>query len=101
MFENYQCDLHMPRKDGFAACSEIRRWEREHKAKLTPIIALSANVMADVAERCASAGFSRYVSKPVDFKVLGDTIKQVLDPKYSEDHKLMEAPLLTAGTAMR
>ncbi|KAK6515724.1 hypothetical protein TWF281_004315 [Arthrobotrys megalospora] len=73
------CDLHMPRKDGFATCSEIRAWERENGAGTTPIIALSANVMSDVAERCAAAGFSRYVSKPVDFKVLGETIKELLD----------------------
>ncbi|KAF3928548.1 hypothetical protein ABW21_db0206757 [Orbilia brochopaga] len=73
------CDLHMPRKDGFATCAEIRAWERENRSPLTPIIALSANVMADVAERCAAAGFSRYVSKPVDFKVLGDTIKELLE----------------------
>ncbi|KAF3935114.1 hypothetical protein ABW19_dt0207835 [Dactylella cylindrospora] len=74
------CDLHMPRKDGFATCSEIRAWEKENKSATTPIIALSANVMSDVAERCATAGFSRYISKPVDFKVLGDTIKELLDP---------------------
>ncbi|KAK6355443.1 hypothetical protein TWF696_004540 [Orbilia brochopaga] len=73
------CDLHMPRKDGFATCAEIRAWERENRSPRTPIIALSANVMADVAERCAAAGFSRYVSKPVDFKVLGDTIKELLE----------------------
>ncbi|EPS35453.1 hypothetical protein H072_11136 [Dactylellina haptotyla CBS 200.50] len=74
------CDLHMPRKDGFATCAEIRAWERENRSAAIPIIALSANVMSDVAERCAAAGFSRYVSKPVDFKVLGDTIKELLDP---------------------
>ncbi|KAK6503675.1 hypothetical protein TWF481_008678 [Arthrobotrys musiformis] len=73
------CDLHMPRKDGFATCSEVRAWERENGAKRTPIIALSANVMSDVAERCKAAGFSRYVSKPVDFRVLGETIKELLE----------------------
>ena len=77
----------MPRKDGFAACSEIRNWERDHKAPPVPIIALSANVMADVAERCAAAGFSQYVSKPVDFKVLGETIRDLLDP--TKEHPLM------------
>ncbi|KAK6342532.1 hypothetical protein TWF718_007936 [Orbilia javanica] len=73
------CDLHMPRKDGFATCSEVRAWERENGIGRTPIIALSANVMSDVAERCKAAGFSRYVSKPVDFRVLGDTIKELLE----------------------
>lgn len=73
------CDLHMPRKDGFQACSEIRQWEKENKYAPVPIVALSANVMSDVAERCVAAGFSRYVTKPVDFKILGQTIKELLN----------------------
>jgi len=83
----------MPRKDGFEACAEIRTWEKEQSAPLTPIVALSANVMSDVAERCAVAGFSRYVSKPVDFKVLGNTIKELLDPTKSQTLMQVQQPL--------
>lgn len=61
------CDLHMPRKDGYQACREIRHWERSAKFPTKPIIALSANVMSDVQDKCAAAGFSDYVTKPVDF----------------------------------
>ncbi|CUS08279.1 unnamed protein product [Tuber aestivum] len=79
------CDLHMPRKDGFQATEEIRRWEQERKARRIPIVALSANVMSDVADRCIAAGFSRYVSKPVDFRELSTTIKDLLqDPQDGE-----------------
>lgn len=75
----------MPRKDGFQATEEIRRWEHEHKAPRVPIVALSANVMSDVADRCIAAGFSRYVSKPVDFRELSSTIKDLLqDPQDGE-----------------
>ena len=77
----------MPRKDGFQACAEIRQWEKARKYKLVPIIALSANVMADVAERCAQAGFSRYVAKPVDFETLSTAIKDLLNP--ANPHLLM------------
>lgn len=62
-----QCDLHMPRKDGYHACQEIRAWEKENGNARMPIIALSANVMSDVQEKCVNAGFSDYVTKPVDF----------------------------------
>lgn len=62
-----QCDLHMPRKDGYQACREIREWERASGLPKMPIIALSANVMSDVHEKCVAAGFSDYVTKPVDF----------------------------------
>ncbi|KAH6678920.1 peroxide stress-activated histidine kinase mak1 [Plectosphaerella plurivora] len=61
------CDLHMPRKDGYQACREIRQWESENSFGKLPIIALSANVMSDVQDKCVSAGFSDYVTKPVDF----------------------------------
>lgn len=57
----------MPRKDGYQACREIREWEQQHQLKQLPIIALSANVMSDVQEKCIEAGFSDYVTKPVDF----------------------------------
>lgn len=63
-----QCDLHMPRKDGYQACREVREWEkRKGKGATMPIIALSANVMSDVQDKCLAAGFSEYVTKPVDF----------------------------------
>ncbi|KAH8755388.1 hsp90-like protein [Diaporthe sp. PMI_573] len=61
------CDLHMPRKDGYQACREIRVWEARNKHGHMPIIALSANVMSDVQEKCVEAGFSAFVTKPVDF----------------------------------
>lgn len=61
------CDLHMPRKDGYQACREVRDWESKNNHKKLPIIALSANVMSDVQEKCVEAGFSDYVTKPVDF----------------------------------
>ncbi|KAJ2997430.1 hypothetical protein NUW58_g652 [Xylaria curta] len=61
------CDLHMPRKDGYQTCREIRQWEKENSHSPTPIIALSANVMPDVQEKCIAAGFNDFVTKPVDF----------------------------------
>lgn len=57
----------MPRKDGYHACQEIRQWEDKLNKGRMPIIALSANVMSDVHEKCMAAGFSDYVTKPVDF----------------------------------
>lgn len=57
----------MPRKDGYQACREVREWETQNEYQKLPIIALSANVMSDVQEKCVVAGFSDYVTKPVDF----------------------------------
>ncbi|KAI5863378.1 hypothetical protein GGS23DRAFT_530178 [Durotheca rogersii] len=70
------CDLHMPRKDGYQACREIRQWERQRNYGELPIIALSANVMSDVQEKCTVAGFSAYVTKPVDFVELSTAMSK-------------------------
>ncbi|KAH0537018.1 hypothetical protein FGG08_006153 [Glutinoglossum americanum] len=74
------CDLHMPRKDGYQTCREIRQWERKNDLSPLPIIALSANVMSDVIDRCIQAGFNSYVTKPVDFEELSNTMTDLLDP---------------------
>ncbi|TQS36784.1 hypothetical protein Golomagni_02757, partial [Golovinomyces magnicellulatus] len=77
------CDLQMPNKDGYQACREIRAWESKNNYKSMPIVALSANVMTDVADRCNEAGFSNYITKPVDFKALSKVMGDYLDPKGS------------------
>ncbi|PVH80274.1 hypothetical protein DL98DRAFT_206572 [Cadophora sp. DSE1049] len=74
------CDLHMPNKDGYQACRDIRRWEKQEKYTRMPIIALSANVMADVLDKCIEAGFTNYITKPVDFKALSALMGDLLDP---------------------
>ncbi|KAF9938948.1 hypothetical protein BGZ65_011875 [Modicella reniformis] len=75
------CDLCMPGRDGHAATRAIRDWENEHLEegeKRIPIVALSANVMANVAEQCLSSGFTSYLSKPVDFEKLSETLRRLL-----------------------
>ena len=75
-----KCDLHMPRKDGYQTCREIREWEEKEGVPRMPIIALSANVMADVLDKCVRAGFNSYLTKPVDFKALSTAMSSLLDP---------------------
>ncbi|KAI9677289.1 MAG: hypothetical protein M1829_002631 [Trizodia sp. TS-e1964] len=89
-----QCDLHMPRKDGYQTCREIRQWETANQHPRMPIIALSANVMADVVEKCVEAGFSNYVTKPVDFGELSRSITEMLAPSSSS----AEPPSSAAAT---
>lgn len=72
------CDLHMPRKDGYQTCRDIRAWEAKNSLPRTAIVALSANVMDDVAEKCAAAGFDSYVTKPVDFRELATAMADLL-----------------------
>jgi CheY-like chemotaxis protein len=83
MLSDMQCDLHMPNKDGFETCREIRQWEDKNRYKRMPIIALSAHVMGDVYAQCVEVGFNTYITKPVEFKELGLVMAKFLDPADS------------------
>lgn len=80
LVDHSQCDLHMPNKDGYQTCREIRKWEKKNNYPYLPIIALSANVLGDVYSKCVEAGFNSYVTKPVDFKELSTVMLTFLDP---------------------
>lgn len=74
------CDIQMPIKNGYEACREIREWERRQGYRPSPIMALTANAMPEERAAAANAGFTDYLTKPVDFNVLGTMIMTLLDP---------------------
>jgi signal transduction histidine kinase/DNA-binding response OmpR family regulator len=57
-------DCSMPELDGYEATVMLRDGER-HGGRRVPIIALTANAMAEDRARCLSAGMDDYLSKPV------------------------------------
>ncbi|OAP56460.1 hypothetical protein AYL99_09639 [Fonsecaea erecta] len=74
------CDIQMPVKNGYEACTEIREWERSHGYQPSPIMALTAHAMPEERAAAANAGFTDYLTKPVDFNVLGTMMMTLLDP---------------------
>ncbi|RMZ87345.1 hypothetical protein DV736_g5428, partial [Chaetothyriales sp. CBS 134916] len=73
------CDIQMPRKNGYETCSEIRQWERDNHYPPLPIMALTANAMPEERSAAAAAGFTDYLTKPVDFNTLGRMMMTLLD----------------------
>lgn len=55
-------DCQMPEMDGYAATQEIR--SKESNGERIPIIAITANVMADEIEKCFIAGMDDVLAKP-------------------------------------
>ena len=84
VFDVILMDVQMPGMDGLAATREIRRLERIEDRSATPIVALTANAMAEEAALCRGAGMNAHVAKPIDWKQLFDTIDQVCDPSIRD-----------------
>jgi PAS domain S-box-containing protein len=63
-------DVHMPGMDGYQMAAAIRAEETRTHAERTPIIALTAIILRDEAQRCLDAGMDDYLSKPVSLPSL-------------------------------
>ena len=71
-------DVEMPLMDGHAATQEIRLWERRQGSSPTPVIAMTANAMAEDRARCVASGMDDYLTKPYEMDALAAAIKRWL-----------------------
>ncbi len=62
-------DIQMPFMDGHEATRSIRS-----EGCFTPIIALTANAVAEEKQKCADSGFTEFMTKPLDLKTLLQTL---------------------------
>ena len=79
--KNYQLilmDCHMPKLDGFEATDLIRKHEAETDCRRVPVIALTADVIAGVQEKCRAAGMDDYLSKPYNQEQLAQVMQRWL-----------------------
>ena len=71
-------DHMMPEMDGIETLSRMK--EMEHECKASPVVALTANALPGMEEMYLNAGFSEYMTKPIESKKLHDMIRRLLDP---------------------
>ncbi len=71
-------DLSMPVMDGFELAQAIRNRESSMGDGATPIVALSANVIAGEAEKCARAGIDDFLGKPAPMPALAEKLRRWL-----------------------
>ncbi len=89
-FDAVLMDIQMPDIDGYAATAAIRRHDDLHSL---PIIAMTANVMAEDKAACLAAGMNDHVGKPIDLDALVTTVLRHCQRARDE------APAAGPGTA--
>ncbi|NCC17101.1 MAG: transporter substrate-binding domain-containing protein [Clostridia bacterium] len=84
-------DLHMPVMNGYEAAEEIRKTSLN-----IPIVAMTADVILGVKEKCAHSGIYHYISKPFDPDQFLQAIKEVLLENQGE---IFDEPQILDETA--
>lgn len=93
-YDSILMDIHMPQLDGL----EATRMLREQGINV-PIIAVSADALAERKAAAIEAGCNAYVTKPIDFDALLIEMAKVLpevDPPVAMGRRATDAPLETS-----
>jgi|GEM_PF-957852 len=91
-FDAVLMDCQMPVLDGYET---TRRLRSDQSLANLPIIAMTANAMADDAQKCLSVGMNDYLSKPIQVPELFAVLSQWI--KMPDDRPLIAAePLVPA-----
>jgi PAS domain S-box-containing protein len=74
-FDLILMDCHMPEMDGYEATREIRGREQQSGERV-PIVALTANAMAQDREACLAAGMDDHLAKPFSMLALQEMLER-------------------------
>ena len=73
-------DHMMPGLDGIETLQEIISAENDNPNRTTPIIALTANAVSGAREMYMEAGFTDFLTKPINIERLNDMLRKYLQP---------------------
>ena len=68
-------DCEMPVLDGFSATEQLRAWEVSHQRVRTPVVALTAHILAEHKDRARQAGMDGHMAKPVELSQLRELVE--------------------------
>lgn len=84
-------DIQMPELDGYSAVKEIRKNKCYYNI---PIVAMTADAMAGVEEKCLEAGMVDFITKPINpdeiYRILVKWIKIGNKSSKNKTHKIKE-----------
>jgi CheY-like chemotaxis protein len=76
----------MPVMGGIEATTKILSYERSYNKKHVPIVALTANALAEDKLQYQSVGMQEYLSKPIDIQAI-----ETILLKYGSQKRIEEA----------
>jgi len=77
-------DCEMPILDGFSATQQLRVWEADNQRHRTPVVALTAHILAEHKERARLAGMDGHMAKPVELSQLRELIQYWANHRETE-----------------
>ena len=86
-------DMQMPVRDGVTATREIRKLP---KFRDLPILAMTANAMAEDRQKTMDAGMNDYIVKPIDPANLFSALLNFIPPRRVADAPPQEGPAASA-----
>jgi CheY-like chemotaxis protein len=69
-------DCEMPKKNGYMATGDIRKYEEETGAERTPIIAMTANALPADIKKSHDAGMDGHAAKPITIEDLAEIVRK-------------------------
>lgn len=88
-------DVQMPVMDGYTAVAKIRE-----RGWTMPVIALTAHAMKGIEQRCLKAGYSGYMSKPINIESLTQQLADYLGAQWLQDDDIADGQVSADTTSV-